>query len=255
MAPGRWRRGFLFAVAVASRFACRQGWRSTKVAREGSAEPGFWLPGRVHVVNDSLFLAINAGPHPPTLVLAFARLIAVWAVPAAVAAFVVLWIRVRPERRGSLITATVVMVLGLVLNFLIGHVYFHPRPFMLGLGRQYLPHAPDSSFPSDHATFLWSLGFALIALGGWRVLAAWLLAGGLGVAWARVYLGVHFPFDMLGALIVSLIVTCAARRLYEPVRRLVLPPCNRGYETLITVWRLPPVIFPRTGGPGGERGK
>ncbi|MGH7121770.1 MAG: undecaprenyl-diphosphatase [Acetobacteraceae bacterium] len=198
-------------------------------------------------MNDSLFLAINAGPHPPTLVLAVARLIAVWAVPAAVVLFVLLWIRVRPERRGALITATFVMALGLILNFLIGLAYFHPRPFMVGLGQQHLPHAPDSSFPSDHATFLWSLGFGLLVLGAWRILAALMLAAGVGVAWARVYLGVHFPFDMLGALVVSLIVTCAARRLYGPVGSFVLPPCNRGYEALITAFHLPAVIFPRTG--------
>lgn len=206
-------------------------------------------------MNDSLFLAINAGPHAPALVVAVARLIAVWAVPAAVVLFVVVWIRVRPERRGALITATFVMVLGLILNFLIAHAYFHPRPFMLGLGQQYLPHAPDSSFPSDHATFLWSLGFGLLVLGGWRVLALLLLAAGLGVAWARVYLGVHFPFDMLGALIVSLIVTCAARRLYQPVGSFVLPPCNRGYEALITACHLPRMIFPRAARAEGRSGQ
>ncbi len=179
--------------------------------------------------------------------LALARLIAVWAVPAAAVIFVALWIRIRPERRGIPITATFVMVLGLVLNFLIGHAYFHPRPFMVGLGRQYLPHAPDGSFPSDHATFRWSLGFAL---GGLRAVAALLLAAGLGVAWARIYRGVHFPFDMLGALV----VTCAARRLDGSVRSLLLAPCYRGDEALIAALQLPQAVFLRAGGVGRRIG-
>lgn len=198
-------------------------------------------------MNDQLFLLINAGPNPPPVVLALARVIAVWAVPLAIALFVVLWIRIRPEQREILITATVVMVLGMIANFVIGQIWFHPRPFMVGLGRQYLPHAPDSSFPSDHATFLWSLGFALLALGAFYGVAAVLLALGLGVAWARIYLGVHFPLDMLGALIVALVVTCAARLIDGPVRRLLLGPLNRIYEASIVGCRLPVALFPRAG--------
>jgi undecaprenyl-diphosphatase len=43
----------------------------------------------------------------------------------------------------------------------------------------------------------------ILGLFGARGLA-WMVAGlGLLVAWSRIYLGVHFPFDMLGALVVS----------------------------------------------------
>ncbi|MDA8051515.1 MAG: undecaprenyl-diphosphatase [Rhodospirillales bacterium] len=196
-------------------------------------------------MNTSLFLAINAGPHPPSLLLALARLLAVWAVPGGVALFLTLWIRGTPQHRGSLITATLTMVFGLAVNFAIGLVYFHPRPFMLGLGHQYLSHPPDNSFPSDHATFLWSLGFALLALGGFPVSAGLLLAAGLAVAWARIYLGVHFPFDMLGSFVVSLLVTRAARPLDRPVRRWLLPPSLTIYETMLAAAHLPPALFPR----------
>jgi membrane-associated phospholipid phosphatase len=54
--------------------------------------------------------------------------------------------------------------LGLSIDQLIGMLYSHPRPIMIGLGHQYLPHPVDNSFPSDHATFMWSLGFALLPL-------------------------------------------------------------------------------------------
>ncbi|MGH7066713.1 MAG: undecaprenyl-diphosphatase [Acetobacteraceae bacterium] len=196
-------------------------------------------------MNDALFLAINAGSNPPPLVLELARLIAVWAVPAAIMLFLALWVRGKTETRGALITATLVMVLGLIVNFLIGLAYFHPRPFMEGLGRQYLAHAPNSSFPSDHATFLWSLGFALIVLGRLRVWAGLLLAAGLAVAWARVYLGVHFPFDMLGSLIVSLLISSSARPLEGAIGERILPMAQGTYDALITACRLPSALFPR----------
>ncbi len=203
----------------------------------------------MRLVNDTLFLAINAGASPPDVILPLARLIAVWAVPAAIVLFLVLWVRGTTANRGALIAATLVMVAGLIINVLIGLAYFHPRPFMEGLGHQYLAHAPDGSFPSDHATFLWSLGFALIVLGRLRAWAVLLVAAGLGVAWARVYLGVHFPFDMLGSLIVALIVCCSARPIEGAISGRILPMVQGTYEALITAFRLPPTLFPRCSEP------
>lgn len=42
-----------------------------------------------------------------------------------------------------------------------------------------------------------------LLLDGVPVLAALSLLAGVAVAWARIFLGVHFPFDMLGALLVA----------------------------------------------------
>ena len=196
-------------------------------------------------LNDQLFLAINAGAHAPAVVVAFAVFIANWLVPLTVLLFVVLWVRKDEQSRGTLLSATLIMLLGLGINQLIGMMYFHPRPFMIGLGHQYLPHPIDNSFPSDHATFMWSLGFALLMLGGLRGWALALIAGGVAVAWARVYVGVHFPFDMAGSLLVALAVSALARPLHRRVRRHLLPLCNRAYEQLIRVSRLPPALFPR----------
>lgn len=43
------------------------------------------------------------------------------------------------------------------------------------------------------------VGLALLCDGAFWLGVATLIAG-LGVAWARVFLGVHFPLDMLGAV-------------------------------------------------------
>jgi undecaprenyl-diphosphatase len=64
----------------------------------------------------------------------------------------------------------------------------------------------------------------------------------LVVAWARVYLGVHYPMDMAGALAVALVVTllagssfaaaCSAALLHlveNLYRRLLAAPIARGW--------------------------
>jgi undecaprenyl-diphosphatase len=98
--------------------------------------------------------------------------------------------------------ALVVAMIGVGLNQLIGVFWEHPRPFMVGLGHTWISHAPDSSFPSDHMTVLASVGLSMIFDG-----ALWLglltMSCAIGVAWARVFLGVHFPLDMVGSMIVA----------------------------------------------------
>lgn len=196
-------------------------------------------------INDLLFLALNAGPRPPRFVLGVALFLANWLAPLAILLFVGLWIRKPARDRSALITATLTMLLGLVVNQALGLLYFHPRPFMAGIGRQYLAHAADNSFPSDHATFLWSLGFSLLALGALRGWAALLLIAGVAIAWARIYVGVHFPFDMLGSLFVALAVTPLSKAINSPVERWLTPFCVRLYEDAIRLCRLPRLLFPR----------
>jgi undecaprenyl-diphosphatase len=56
------------------------------------------------------------------------------------------------------------------------------------------------------------------------------------VAWARIYLGVHFPFDMLGALVVGAISAGALARFGARVVDRVLPWLLRLHAPLFKRW-------------------
>ena len=72
---------------------------------------------------------------------------------------------------------------------------------MISLGRTWIASAADSSFPSDHMTVFTAVGLTLL-LGRASILVTTTLVAGVLVACARVYLGVHFPLDMVGAVVV-----------------------------------------------------
>jgi undecaprenyl-diphosphatase len=82
-------------------------------------------------------------------------------------------------------------------------IYFHPRPFMIGLGTELVPHAPETSFPSDHATAMFSVAFSLIFLKEYKKGVVFFILS-LLVGLARIFCGIHFPFDIIGSVFVSL---------------------------------------------------
>ncbi len=94
-------------------------------------------------------------------------------------------------------------VVGLLINFIISLFYFHPRPFVEGLGRNLVQHAPDSSFPSDHTTFMLAIATALAVERSTRPVGVALYLLGLWGGISRIYIGVHFPLDILAALLVA----------------------------------------------------
>lgn len=115
-----------------------------------------------------------------------------------------LWLSPEVARRKAGLKAGGAVLAGLGISYALSLVYSHPRPFVQGLGHTLLAHSPDASFPSDHTTFLFSIAFVLAIESRTRRLGALLVGLGLAGGLARVFVGVHFPLDILGAAVTGL---------------------------------------------------
>ncbi len=195
---------------------------------------------RIEALNRAWFLYINGGSGTPAWLAHLATGMAddaIYLIPLLLAGF---WLWGDHTRRSLALKACLVAMLGMAANQAIGALWPHPRPFMIGLGHAWMLHAADSSFPSDHMTVFGGIGLTLLFDG----VAAWGIAtllAGLGVAWARVFLGVHFPLDMAGALAVAVIAYAVVsppwRRVGAPLtgqieslyRRLLARPITLGW--------------------------
>lgn len=170
-------------------------------------------------LNHALFIWLNAPEHPSTALLTLAIFFAeyaIWVIPALIG---IVWLRGGEHTRKVLLEATASGLAGLLINQIIGLIWQHPRPFMIGLGHTFISHAADSSFPSDHLTLLWAIAFSFLMHHRPRVAGMTLVLLGLPIAWARIYLGVHFPLDMVGAALVAALSAWLAFRegcLYLP---------------------------------------
>jgi undecaprenyl-diphosphatase len=109
------------------------------------------------------------------------------------------------KKKNIAIFAFMTMVLGLGINQIIGLLYFHNRPFIDGLGHTILNHVPENSFPSDHTTFMFTIAIYLYMKLENKIIGESLFIlsfiGGL----SRVFVGVHYPFDIVGSIFISLI--------------------------------------------------
>ena len=90
--------------------------------------------------------------------------------------------------------------------------YVHPRPFdALGIKPLVAWEPGANSFPSGHATFLFALGMSVFYVN--RKWGTWLLALAAVNALARVFVGVHWPFDVLGGAIIGVLSAWAVHAL------------------------------------------
>jgi undecaprenyl-diphosphatase len=149
------------------------------------------------------------------------------------AIFVVAWLFFRQHSLRPFLAAVTAAVLAVGLAALIGAVYYVPRPFVVEHFTPLIRHAPDASFPSDH----------LAAMGA-VVAAAWMIArrlalataaASLVVAFARVYVGVHWVTDVAAGFILGLACGVVAWRLYGFADQWAPP-----FDPLLRKWRLRP---------------
>jgi undecaprenyl-diphosphatase len=153
-------------------------------------------------LNLSLFSFINASPDASNLKINFAIFIANDLLYCMIALFAWFWLRGDYQIKKQILKAFIFTSIALFISQCISHIYYHPRPFVMDVGRTLIYHSPNGSFPSDHMLIFSSIAFSYFfstyrKLGIFLIMLAWL------VAWSRIYVGVHFPLDMLGAFVLA----------------------------------------------------
>ncbi|SCC68898.1 undecaprenyl-diphosphate phosphatase [Kosakonia oryziphila] len=187
-------------------------------------------------LNHTLFYWINATPDSPHWLIALAEFSASDLISIVPLLAVGLWLWGPSAQRQLVIKVSMAIVVSMCISLLLGHLLPHDRPFAAHVGYNFLPHAPDSSFPSDHGTVIFTFAVAFLA---WHRLwsGAVLMAVGLTIAWSRVYLGVHWPLDMFGALLVGISGCLSAQILWQgfgPALYRIIQQCYRFcFATLI----------------------
>lgn len=201
--------GWFYAIALA--ISAGSLWAFLEVADEA-------LEYETLALNQAILLWIHGYAHPATdsLALALAAIGSLWGI-LAVGGLAGIWFY-RKQRLMDLMTLVVALSGTAILTFVLKSAFHQARPNLFPR----LVEEVTYSFPSGHASMSLCLyGF----IGGWLVAQApterwrWAL-GGLCVAFAgliglsRMYLGVHWPTDVLAGFIIAVfwLVVCIIGR-------------------------------------------
>ncbi|MGB9763496.1 MAG: phosphatase PAP2 family protein [Minisyncoccia bacterium] len=95
--------------------------------------------------------------------------------------------------------------------------YHHPRPFITYSVHQLIPES-GWSFPSGHATFFFALAAAVYLYNkkwGWGLFLIALI-----ITLSRIIVGVHYPSDILGGMVIGMIVAYLTVSCFRKCRRL-----------------------------------
>lgn len=136
---------------------------------------------------------------------------AVYALPIFFVFFLILGIK----KRTLLLQGVVGCSLAYGLNAIIGLVVARHRPFVDHVVHQLVEKSATSkSFPSDHAAIAFALA-SLIAIfyPKWAIL---LYVGVFLIAFSRVFVGVHYPTDIVAGAFVGIVSVFIVRRMVIP---------------------------------------
>ena len=169
----------------------------------------------------ALFLWINAlAGHASAVDAAMGWVASDYLVPVCMGlTLVALWFIGRdvPERMRhqiGMFTALTAMALSSLVVLISNALFFRPRPFDGLEGVSLLFYQPtDSSFPSNSAAVAFAIAAAVWCVN--RRLGAALFVAAAVYGFSRVYVGVHYPGDILGGAVIAVVVTALTLRLRD----------------------------------------
>lgn len=126
----------------------------------------------------------------------------------------------KTREKKSILLAVLGLIIAAIIVKIIRLFYFEPRPFITLPITPLVLHEADAAFPSVHTTIM-----AIIAASYTFSRSKYALLFIIFMFWvglARVFVGVHYPFDILGGIAVGFISTYFAGFVINYLRKKLL---------------------------------
>jgi len=117
-----------------------------------------------------------------------------------------------PERKALILTLISLPILIIIIKAI--HLFFYePRPFISLDIDPLISHQSDASFPSRHTAIMSAIAFAyLYCKSKWTPM---LILFTLWVGLSRIYVGVHYPLDIVGGVLVGIVAAIVSLKLKD----------------------------------------
>lgn len=119
--------------------------------------------------------------------------------------FIIGLVKKNSKMRGITVDTFIIIVLNLFLGYIIGVIWYVPRPFVNNKVNLLIPHTMDASFPSDHAIGTMSIAVGINKYS--KIYGVLLTILSILVGISRVFVGHHYPADVLGGYAIVIITS------------------------------------------------
>lgn len=164
-----------------------------------------------------------------------------WAVPVIAVATFALWLLARPggDRKWKFVSAYALgsAALALLINQAIGKIWHRQRPFAAHpAAHVWGSRSHDPSFPSDHASAAFGIAFAVFLFD--RLAGSVFLAAAAVIGVGRVFIGAHYPLDVLAGCLVGLASALLIAHVARPLIDRLVGLFERATDPLLApIWR------------------
>lgn len=117
--------------------------------------------------------------------------------------------------RKAFILASFAYLIAYTIAQVIHLFYFEPRPFVTFPITPLISHTANAAFPSGHTLTMTSIAFAYTYYKSF--LTPFFLIFLVWIGFARIFVGVHYPQDILGGIVVGFIAVILARLMEKVV--------------------------------------
>lgn len=128
---------------------------------------------------------------------------------------------IRHRQQQIVLIALLSVVVSLLANQVIIRVWDRPRPFTVQATNLLLPPSQEPSFPSDHATFAFAIAVAILLAS--RRLGIFASFVAVLLAFSRVYIGEHYPSDVIAGALIGGVSTLLLFRMQRYLESITVP--------------------------------
>jgi undecaprenyl-diphosphatase len=161
-------------------------------------------------------------------------------IPLMIVLTVGLWLLARPGggRKWKLAATSglTAAVVALGVNLVLHSIWDRPRPYETHAISHPWSSSTDASFPSDHASASLAIALAVLALDA--AVGAVFLAIALLIAVGRIFVGAHYPGDILASAGVAIVAAFVAVRVARPLLSALVRLVERLTDPVLApLWR------------------
>ncbi|WP_348666014.1 phosphatase PAP2 family protein [Arsenophonus symbiont of Ornithomya chloropus] len=122
----------------------------------------------------------------------------------------------------------IAIIISLLISWIIGIIFPQERPFLSIACKYLLVHEATPSFPSNHGIISFTISFSFLFWFQKNWIGLLLFVISFMITGARIFLCIHWPFDMVGAFILA-IMACGISQLFYIIG---------GYKLLLYIVKL-----------------